>query len=319
MEELGLPERLFETGFEPSGRKRINNYFNLRWIEVVKAALSDSQQELLAESQFRLLMLMGSHTFSVMFAHQLLSRQLVTKKLYELWWLFAGKPICYGIGEFALVTGLNCGTPPTPTVGAQRMGKGKKKAKSKLKQLGGDGVVWQSLFGDVETITPEWIICRLAQKDKYKDEDTRLRLSLLLLVEGILCPTSGSTQIRPEIVEMVGDIGQFMDYPWGRESFLLTVSSGKIRLPEQLAQDTLAIQGFAHAMVLVTVCSCPQIIVEPRLGEDLVNDELPIEDIVDAVCSRTVKINVVTVQNLELIGQVKCHHFPHTSLTIPSL
>ena len=44
-------------------QKRINNYFNLLWIEVVKAALSDFQQEMLAESQFRQLMLMGAHTF----------------------------------------------------------------------------------------------------------------------------------------------------------------------------------------------------------------------------------------------------------------
>ena len=50
MEELGLPERLFLTGYEPTGRKRINNYFNLWWIEVVKATLSDSQQKMLAES-----------------------------------------------------------------------------------------------------------------------------------------------------------------------------------------------------------------------------------------------------------------------------
>ncbi|KAG2275453.1 hypothetical protein Bca52824_058008 [Brassica carinata] len=252
MEELGLPERL------------INNYFNLRWIEVVKTALSDAQQKLL-----------------------LLSRQLVTKKLYELWWLFTGKSIRYGIGDFVLVTGLNCGTPPTLSLGGQRMGKGEKKDKSKGKQLGGDGA----------------ILCRLGQKDKYKDEDTRLRLSLLLLVEGIICPTSGLTPIRPEVVEMVSNIGLFMDYPWGRDSFLLTVSSGKIRSAGQLAQDTLAIQGFSHAMVLVTVCSCPQIIAESRLGEDLVNDELPTEDIVDGVCARSVKINVVTVQNLELIGQ----------------
>ncbi|WZY72398.1 hypothetical protein YC2023_004638 [Brassica napus] len=102
---------------------------------------------------------------------------------------------------------------------------------------------------------------------------------------------------------MLSDIPMFMEHPWGRESFLLTVGSGKIRGAGQLVQDTLAIQGFAHAMVLVTVCSFPQIIAEPRLGEDLVNEELPIEDIVDAVCARSVKINVVTVQNLELIGQ----------------
>ncbi|CAN6841200.1 unnamed protein product [Brassica oleracea var. botrytis] len=56
-------------------------------------------------------------------------------------------------------------------------------------------------------------------------------------------------------------------------------------------------------MVLVTVCSCPQIIADSRLEEELLDDALPIEDIVDCVCARTVKINVVTVQNLELIGQ----------------
>ncbi|KAH0902980.1 hypothetical protein HID58_042483 [Brassica napus] len=53
----------------------------------------------------------------------------------------------------------------------------------------------------------------MGQKDKYRDEDTRMRLALLLIVEGILYPTSGSTQLRPEVVEMVGDMGSFMEYP----------------------------------------------------------------------------------------------------------
>ena len=30
MDELGLPLRMFEAGSEPSERKRVNNYFNLR-------------------------------------------------------------------------------------------------------------------------------------------------------------------------------------------------------------------------------------------------------------------------------------------------
>lgn len=46
---------------------------------MIKEALSDVQQELLAESQFRQIMLMGGHTFWVMFAHQLLARQLVAR------------------------------------------------------------------------------------------------------------------------------------------------------------------------------------------------------------------------------------------------
>ncbi|KAJ4869635.1 Uncharacterized protein Rs2_48798 [Raphanus sativus] len=118
---------------------------------------------------------------------------------------------------------------------------------------------------------------------------------------------------------MVGDIGMFLEYPWGRESFLLTVSSGKIRSAGQLAQDTLAIQGFAHAMVLVTVCSCPQIIADPRLGEDLVSDDLPIEDIVDGVCARSVKINILTVQTLELTGQAPVRSILCEGSDIPPL
>ncbi|WZZ58711.1 hypothetical protein YC2023_058818 [Brassica napus] len=51
---------------------------------------------MLAESQFRLIMLMGGG--------------LVTRKKYELWCRFAGKAIRYAIGDFAVVTGLNCGT-----------------------------------------------------------------------------------------------------------------------------------------------------------------------------------------------------------------
>ncbi|KAL0775524.1 hypothetical protein Bca101_040676 [Brassica carinata] len=41
MDELELPSGLFETGCEPTGKKRVNNYFNLRWIEVIKSALED--------------------------------------------------------------------------------------------------------------------------------------------------------------------------------------------------------------------------------------------------------------------------------------
>ncbi|CAN7133042.1 unnamed protein product [Brassica rapa subsp. narinosa] len=97
MDELELPSRLFETGCEPSGKIRVNNYFNLRWIEVIKSALDDEDLTMLSASQFGQVLKMGSHTFSVMFLHYLLSRQLINEKDFELWWLFVGKPIRYAI------------------------------------------------------------------------------------------------------------------------------------------------------------------------------------------------------------------------------
>lgn len=71
MDELGLPSRLFETGFEPSGRKCVNNYFNLRWIDIIKQALEDEHLELLNGLQFQRILQMGTHTFSVMFLRTL--------------------------------------------------------------------------------------------------------------------------------------------------------------------------------------------------------------------------------------------------------
>ncbi|CAF2058024.1 BnaC06g13360D [Brassica napus] len=52
MDELGLPSRMFETGFKPMEKKRVNNYFNLRWIELIKSALDDDQLAQLNASQF---------------------------------------------------------------------------------------------------------------------------------------------------------------------------------------------------------------------------------------------------------------------------
>ncbi|CAA7040433.1 unnamed protein product [Microthlaspi erraticum] len=83
MEEMGLPERMFESGNEPTGRKRVNNHFNLRWVDNIKPALDEEHLEMLAESQYGRLMRMGNHTFAVMFVHYLLSRwftlQLIVK------------------------------------------------------------------------------------------------------------------------------------------------------------------------------------------------------------------------------------------------
>ncbi|CAN6990615.1 unnamed protein product, partial [Brassica rapa subsp. trilocularis] len=69
MDELDLPSRLFETGFEPTGKKMFNNYFNLCWIEVIKSALEDEDLAMLNASQFGQVLKMGFHTFSVMFLH----------------------------------------------------------------------------------------------------------------------------------------------------------------------------------------------------------------------------------------------------------
>ncbi|CAA7061277.1 unnamed protein product [Microthlaspi erraticum] len=298
MEELGLPERLFQTGFEPTGRKRVNNYFTLRWVELIKPALDAEYLQMLSESQFKSIMKMGGHIFSVMFVHYLLSRQLVTKKKYELWWVFSGKPVRYGLSEFALVTGLNCGqvsgAESSQKKKKQKPVKGRQKKKVDKKER---GPMWEALFGDFDNPTPAWILDKLLLGKKYKDPLSRFRLALLLIVEGILCPTSGSTNIRKEVVEMVADVDYFLNYPWGRESFLLTVESAKARTKEQYVQKTTAIQGFAHAMVLVAASSCPEIVSSRAAGYSFLCDDNNSDEVEKFV------VNIVSAKTIDLRGQ----------------
>ncbi|CAN7031113.1 unnamed protein product [Brassica rapa subsp. trilocularis] len=301
MDELGLPLRMFEAGSEPSGRKRVNNYFNLRWIDLIKNALEEDNLEMLNQSQFRRVLQMGSHTFSVMFLHYCLSRQLVTAKEFELWWIFVGKPIRYAIQDFAMVTGLNCGDgvglagePPEKGIGR---GKASGKGKSSMS-------IWDDLFRGEEKPTPGWIMERLVRGKKYKDRLTRLRLSLLVLVEGILCPTCGTTNIRSEIVSMLGDLDAFLKYPWGRKSFLLTVRSTKARSAVNYVNDTMALQGFTHAMVLVTVTACPSIIIKTGGADPLADSNLSSEEIIRRVVERKVVVNIVSAKSVDQLGQV---------------
>ena len=301
MDELGLPLRMFEAGSEPSGRKRVNNYFNLRWIDIIKSALEEEDLEMLNESQFRRVLQMGSHTFSVMFLHYCLSRQLLTAKEYELWWIFVGKPIRYAIQDFALVTGLNCGDGVGLTGEAAEKGIGRGKASGKGKS---SMSIWDDLFRGEEKPTPGWIMERLVKGKKYKDRLTRLRLSLLVLVEGILCPTCGTTKIRPEIVSMLGDLDAFLKYPWGRESFILTVRSTKARSAVNYVKDTMAIQGFTHAMVLVTVTACPSIIIKTGGADPLADSTLSSEEIISRVVDRKVVVNIVSAKTVDQLGQV---------------
>ncbi|KAL0740434.1 hypothetical protein Bca4012_081947 [Brassica carinata] len=303
MEELELPSRLFETGFEPVGRKRVNSYFNLRWIDLIKLALDKDDLEMLQGTQFATVLRMGGHTFSVMFAHYFLSRQLVTEKELELWWTFAGKPIRYGIEDFALVTGLNREEPSASSMHGKEKVLVRVKGNARGKGTTSNSSIWEDFFGGEDKPTPNWIMDRLILGKKYKDSVTRLRLALLVLVEGILCPTCGSTKICPEVVNKLANLDEFLKYPWGRESFLLTVKSAKPRSPLQYVQDTIAIQGFVHAMVLVTLTACPAILVKAEDGASIADDNRSSEEILESLVSRKLAVNVPWAKTVDQKGQ----------------
>ncbi|CAF2054337.1 BnaC06g02040D [Brassica napus] len=209
--------------------------------------------------------------------------------------------LCYS--RLSLVIGLNCGQ--IVDVHHQVKGKGARgKGTGKSTSSSASPSTWDVLFGREDKPTTSWIIDHLVKGKKYKDPLAHLRLALLVLVKGILCPTCGTTNIRPEVVRMLDNLDEFLNYPWGRESFLLTVCSTKSRRPSHyVLQDTMAIQGFSHAMVLVTVAACPSILLKPGAVTLLDDESKSSEDIVNELLDRKFSVNVVSAKAVDQKGQ----------------
>lgn len=67
----------------------------------------------------------------------------------------------------------------------------------------------------------------------------------------------------------------------------------------QLAHDSTTVQGFTHAMVLVTVCCCPEIIVKAGVRDNLLDTNIRVEEIVECVVKRSLTVNVVSTTNID--------------------
>ncbi|XP_019093257.1 PREDICTED: uncharacterized protein LOC109129459 [Camelina sativa] len=107
--ETEFPKRLFRDGFEQQVKK-INNSYRISILGKVKQALPKEYEKVKNDPVF-------SHVFAIYenglgysgrLIHSMMSRQLVTKKKREIWFVFGGKPLRFSMQEFHAVTGLKC-------------------------------------------------------------------------------------------------------------------------------------------------------------------------------------------------------------------
>ncbi|KAG7558615.1 Ulp1 protease family C-terminal catalytic domain [Arabidopsis thaliana x Arabidopsis arenosa] len=264
MGDIDLPSRLFADREEPNG-DRVNQYFKLYAIKVVLKALQPSELEIIRPCFGKLLDAYSKPTFSGKLAHFLLTRQLNVNKRHEIWVIFAGKPVRFSLREFGLVTGLDCS--PLPTLD-----------RALLKAPPGVTPYWFTLFGGEDCFTGEMLLAKL-RRPKSLTSDLRVKYACLLLVDGLLCRRSYHMKIPKAHCEMIRDLDVFLKYPWGRYSFDMTMRCIKSRSIIQLAQQTVAIQGFIHALVLVLIESVPAVgsavgeATDPESGDE---DEHPV-------------------------------------------
>ncbi|VVB13532.1 unnamed protein product [Arabis nemorensis] len=118
---------------------------------------------------------------------------------------------------------------------------------------------WVKLFGEDAKVKPGDISDLLLSK-KADQKEWRLKLALLLIVDGLLLPTSGQMLIPEDHIKMVDDVPQFLKHPWGRASFILTMASIKARKIDKYVQTSVKFQGFPHGFQLVILDCIPQLV-----------------------------------------------------------
>ncbi|KAH0901476.1 hypothetical protein HID58_040979 [Brassica napus] len=217
--ETNLPQMMFAEGEEPVG-VRVLTYQSWRAINTILNALDEEEI-------------------------QYIKAQLKVEKKHEAWFRFAGKPIRFSIREFAIVTGLPCGEIPHDP-------NGKKKKKSKEKPY------WQEIFGNVEDMRVSRAVKMLRRKSGF-EKDTRLKVACLAIVSSVLLSTNLKMKMLKEHVQLLGDIDEFLAFPWGRLAFNMLMNSIKKKDEISLSQNTIALQGFALALQLVIVEAVPSL------------------------------------------------------------
>ncbi|CAN7070614.1 unnamed protein product [Brassica oleracea var. botrytis] len=91
------------------------------------------------------------------------------------------------------------------------------------------------------------------------EKDTRLKVACLAIVSSLLLSTNLKMKMLKEHVQLLGDIDEFLAFPWGRLAVNMLMNSIKKRDEISLSQNTIALQGFALALQLVIVEAVPSL------------------------------------------------------------
>ncbi|CDY23549.1 BnaC06g25180D [Brassica napus] len=147
--------------------------------------------------------------------HSFLTRQLICLPKNMLWSVFGGNPLRYGLQEFWTVTGLNCASFPEgyhpDTVKPVVAGKDE---------------VWKRQFGKKTMVTIAEL-CLMLEEDKKMDHWKKIRIALIIIVDGVLIAHKQQARAIPRYVKMLKNLKTFFAFPWGRESFVKTISCMK--------------------------------------------------------------------------------------------
>ncbi|XP_024026983.1 uncharacterized protein LOC112093193 [Morus notabilis] len=146
--------------------------------------------------------------------HYLLLRQIKIKKSHELWFMVNGTTTRFGMREFALITGLNCGETPELDVVL--------KASKNIRLL-------EHFKSHVVLVAD---LKKLLTGKKIKGSD-KAKIAIIYFLAQVLLSGDEKKTAPLDWLSYVDDLEFFNSYPWGRVSFECTLRALRKNLKEK--------------------------------------------------------------------------------------
>ncbi|KAM3235830.1 hypothetical protein P3L10_015867 [Capsicum annuum] len=143
----------------------------------------------------------------------LLHRVEQDNKLHEMWFCINDRPVCFGLKEFLLITGLNCG---------------RYAHNSKYVKALEEGEIFLKKIEKKKSINAKRFL-KLIRGGRLDKEDN-FKCCLVWFVHCILLARDLSKIVDIDTIRMVDNLSFFERYPWGKESFALTLDYLKKRI-----------------------------------------------------------------------------------------
>ncbi|KAG2250360.1 hypothetical protein Bca52824_080496 [Brassica carinata] len=243
-----LPERLFATDRFPS--ERVNMYSTVDFLLGVRDVLRGTpEMELLLGSCFGgLFRTPALRLFAGKVVNSMMARQVVTKKSTRC-------------GPF--LVGNHCVSLLWSSVRLRialwRVEDGYS-FDYQLQAKDDNYEFWGRLIGRNRNATVEDLMA-MVESDPQMSGEKKLKLCLIVIVDGVLVATLQKPKPTLKYVKLLENLDEFFDFPWGRESFMWTLSTLKPppKVFGKLEDPLVKTVGFPLALQLVAFRCVPRL------------------------------------------------------------
>ncbi|XP_075105680.1 uncharacterized protein LOC142179455 isoform X1 [Nicotiana tabacum] len=222
---------------------------NCHVIHQLKANLSKRQLRLFKKTCFGYFLDLPPVIVQIRIMHHLLMREVHHEVKNEMRFVVNDSRLRFGLGEFALVTGLKC------------------KGGTSIESIAENRLI-SKYFGTASVTFAQLADC--FKKKKWETDDDALKIAVLYFVNNFLFSQLKTKSISRSYIDLV-DSGDFNNYPWGIDVYKATIDSCSNKFQDKPSFYRLG--GFPLALQTWLYECCPSL--DGHFADHLGNNKLP--------------------------------------------